>query len=106
MEFYNLGRVVFSRHISSHQKKDAIARSLTKISLSFTSGITVAILGQILIPIPVVGALIGGFLGGLVGGAIGDKIEHYKRGERERIDLERLALNLVDAINQQGFWDF
>ena len=53
-----------------------------------------------LIPIPVVGALVGGFVGGLVGGAIGDKIEYYKRGERERIDLERLALNLVDAINE------
>jgi phage tail tape-measure protein len=72
MEFYNLGKVVFSSHISKHQKKDAIARSLTKISLSFTSGIAVGILGQILIPIPIFGAIVGGFVGGLVGGAIGD----------------------------------
>jgi hypothetical protein len=38
-------------------------------------------------------------VGGYIGGAIGSSIENYKRGERERIDLERLALNLLDSAN-------
>ena len=60
------------------------------------SAFTVGLIGQILIPIPVVGALVGGFFGGLVGGAFGKKVEGDGRGDRERIDLERLALNLLD----------
>jgi hypothetical protein len=70
------------------------------------SAFTVGLLGQILIPIPVVGALVGGFVGGLVGGAVGKKVEGDGRGDRERIDLERLALNLLTQREETGKWLF
>ena len=66
------------------------------------SAFTVGFLGQILIPIPVLGALLGGFVGGLVGGAFGKKVEVDGRGDRERIDLERFALNLLTQRDRKS----
>ncbi|XP_066928783.1 transcriptional regulator ATRX-like [Clytia hemisphaerica] len=53
-----------------------IKKTVCESSLKFVGGTTGSILGQALIPVPVVGAFVGGFCGSLIGAGIGKGINY------------------------------
>lgn len=53
--------------ISNSQFKSHVRRKLCDSGCQFIGGTTGTIVGQVLIPVPVVGALLGGFFGSLIG---------------------------------------
>ena len=53
--------------ISNSQFKSTVRRKLCDSGCQFIGGTTGTIVGQVLIPVPVVGALVGGFFGSLIG---------------------------------------
>lgn len=53
--------------ITHNQFKSAVRRHLCDSGFQFIGGTTGTIVGQVLIPVPVVGAIVGGFFGSLIG---------------------------------------
>ena len=53
--------------ITQNQFKTAVRRHLCDSGCQFIGGTTGTIVGQVLIPVPVVGAIVGGFFGSLIG---------------------------------------
>ena len=53
--------------ITNSQFKSTVRRKLCDSSCQFIGGTTGTIVGQVLIPVPVVGAMVGGFFGSLIG---------------------------------------
>ena len=53
--------------ITNSQFKSTVRRRLCDSSCQFIGGTTGTIVGQVLIPVPVVGAIVGGFCGSLIG---------------------------------------
>ncbi len=57
---------IFTRHFSGKIDEAELCKQLGRTNTSLLSGGTMAIAGQALIPIPVVGAPIGGFVGAVL----------------------------------------
>lgn len=97
----------FTMKIYSSETASELGKSnqMNKLVISTTanigSGIGGAIIGQALIPIPLLGALIGGFLGGLVGGASSSVFLDYMSEKR----FAKLFDDLI-ALQQKGHWQY
>lgn len=62
--------------ISEKEFSIKIKKTVCESSCKFVGGTTGSILGQALIPVPVVGAFVGGFCGSLIGAGIGKSINY------------------------------
>ena len=66
------------------------------------TSVTGAIVGEILIPIPILGAVVGG----LIGGYFGVKSNNYIFEKLDKNSFKKLYQNICDAINEDGSWIF
>ncbi len=83
---------IFIRYFSGKIDKAELCKQLGRTNTSLLSGGTMAIAGQALIPIPVVGALIGGFVGAALSEAFFNAL-NSKKVElvcQKRIEIERM----------------
>lgn len=65
---------------------------------------TSSVVGQLVIPIPFLGAAIGGVVGGALGTAVGTLID--KNHSRERILYSDLIKSLIEQRVENGLWTF
>lgn len=71
VEIGSLTRKIYDIENNRHMTEDQKIRSTAKEVCTSLSGVTGSALGQVFIPIPVVGSLIGGAIGNVVGGIVG-----------------------------------
>lgn len=71
VEIGSLTRKIYDIENNGHLTEDQKMRSTAKEVCTSLSGVTGSALGQVFIPIPVVGSLIGGAIGNVVGGIVG-----------------------------------
>ncbi len=83
---------IFIRYFSGKIDKAELCKQLGRTNTSLLSGGTMAIAGQALIPIPVVGALIGGFVGVALSEAFFNALNSKKVElvRQKRIEIERM----------------
>ncbi|CAD8053938.1 unnamed protein product [Paramecium sonneborni] len=93
---------IYSNESSSQKSKNT---QLNKLLISTTanvgSGLSGALIGQALIPVPIFGALIGGFIGGLLGGASSSMILEYMSEQRFQNLFE-----LIQFKQENGHWEY
>lgn len=104
LEFYGMGKIIQSDNISEEVKSSEIFKTVTKVSMSIGSAVTGGIFGQILIPVPVVGALVGSFLGGAIGTLFGKAIDGIKTHDPIKFTL--LVEFLIKVRDDNGNWSF
>ncbi|GHS49377.1 hypothetical protein VN1167_07390 [Helicobacter pylori] len=82
---------VFARYFSGKIDEVELCKQLGRTNTSLLSGGTMAIAGQALIPIPVVGALIGGFVGAALSEAFFNALNSKKveLARQKRIEIEK-----------------
>lgn len=94
--------------ITEREFKTAVKRKVRQTSCQLVAGSTGSMIGQIVIPVPVVGAMIGGFLGGLIGAGVSkgmDKIEEVREKKKprgKRLGLVRSGESLLKKIMDDG----
>ncbi len=99
--------MIFIRYFSGKIDKVELCKQLGRTNTSLLSGGTMAIAGQALIPIPVVGALIwglGAVLSGTFFNALLKACEEAKLAHQRRIDIEKECweiIKLLDAYQNQ-----
>nr|WP_311132790.1 hypothetical protein [Helicobacter pylori] len=83
---------IFIRYFSGKIDKAELCKQLGRTNTSLLSGGTMAIAGQALIPIPVVGVLIGGFVGAALSEAFFNALNSKKVElvRQKRIEIERM----------------
>ncbi|GAA7109665.1 hypothetical protein ID0214_08340 [Helicobacter pylori] len=82
---------IFTRYFSGKIDKVELCKQLGRTNTSLLSGGAMALAGQVLIPIPVVGALIGGFVGAALSEAFFNAL-NFKKVElarQRRIEIEK-----------------
>lgn len=104
LEFYGLGKIVTSENISDGVKSEEIFKTVTRVSMSIGTAVTGGIVGQILIPVPVVGALVGSVVGGAIGSLFGKAIDGIKT--HDPIPFSLLVQFLMKVRLGNGSWDF
>lgn len=104
MEFYGLGKIWKSEHIANDEKMDELLIKVTKVGFTFGAVVSSGIIGQILIPIPVVGALVGGFFGGVISTVVGGAIEGMHG--RQTVPYSAFAQTLLHLRGEDGAWRF
>ncbi len=83
--------MIFTRYFSGKIDETKLCKQLVRTNTSLLSGSTMAIAGQALIPIPVVGALIGGFVGAALSEAFFNALNSKKveLSRQKRIEIEK-----------------
>lgn len=104
MEFYGLGKILKSNHVSKADKVHELLKKLSKVGFTMGAVFSSSIVGQIVIPVPVVGALVGGLVGGIVGKLFGDVID--STNPYPPMKFSRLCKYLLALKSEQGHWDF
>lgn len=97
---------IFIRYFSGKIDEAELCKQLGRTNTSLLSGGTMAIAGQVLIPIPVVGALIGGFVGAALSevffNALNSKKVELARQKRIEIEKEcRESIRLLEMYRNQ-----
>ncbi|BAW70313.1 hypothetical protein [Helicobacter pylori] len=97
---------IFTRYFSGKIDKAELCKQLGRTNTSLLSGGTMAIAGQVLIPIPVVGALIGGLVGGALSEAFFNALNSKKveLAHQKRIEIEkecRESIRLLEMYQNQ-----
>ncbi len=82
---------IFGRYLSGKIDEAELLKQLGKANTTLISGGAMAVAGQALIPIPVVGALIGGFVGAALSEAFFNALNSKKveLARQKRIEIER-----------------
>ena len=80
--------------ISDKEFTTKIKKTVCKSSLKFVGGTTGSIIGQVFIPVPIVGALVGGLCGSLIGTGIGMGI-NYGVFDRNETKNEKKKENFI-----------
>ncbi len=82
---------IFGRYLSGKIDETELLKQLGKANTTLISGGAMAVAGQALIPIPVVGALIGGFVGAVLSEAFFNVLNSKKveLARQKRIEIER-----------------
>ncbi|EQL63676.1 hypothetical protein N406_05220 [Helicobacter pylori FD577] len=97
---------IFIRYFSGKIDKAELCKQLERTNTSLLSGGTMAIAGQALIPIPVVGALIGSFVGAALSEAFFNVLNSKKveLARQRRIEIEkecRESIRLLEMYRNQ-----
>ncbi len=99
---------IFGRYFSGKIDEVELCKQLGRTNTSLLSGGTMAIAGQALIPIPVVGALIGGFVGTTMSKTFYDislkTLKEAKEALQRRIEIEkecRESIRLLEMHQNQ-----
>ncbi|UOS53084.1 hypothetical protein MPG77_04170 [Helicobacter pylori] len=99
---------IFTRYFSGKIDEAELCKQLGRTNTSLLSGGTMAIAGQALIPIPVVGALIGGFVGITMSKTFYDislkTLKEAKEVHQRRIEIEkecRESIRLLEMYRNQ-----
>ena len=83
--------------ITEQEFSTKVKKTVCESSCKFVGGTTGSIIGQVLIPVPVLGAFVGGFCGSLIGAGIGKGINYSvfdrktKKSPEEIIEEETLS---------------
>ncbi len=98
--------MIFGRYFSGKIDELELCKQLGRTNTSLLSGGAMALAGQVLIPIPVVGALIGGFVGAALGEAFFNALNSKKvelvRQKRIEIEKEcRESIRLLEMYRNQ-----
>lgn len=104
MEFYGLGKIVQSNHISQDEKVDEVLKSVTRVGMNVGIAFGGGVIGQIIIPVPIVGAVVGGIVGGAVGSLFSTAYE--KLTGRNPIPFTVFAKYLLYNRQDDGAWRF
>ncbi|GAA8302636.1 hypothetical protein HpNP133_07500 [Helicobacter pylori] len=99
---------IFTRYFSGKIDEAELLKQLVKANTTLISSGAMAVAGQALIPIPVVGALIGGFVGAVLSETIFNALlnarEETKLAHQRRIETEkecREIIGLLEAYQNQ-----
>ncbi len=97
---------IFGRYLSGKIDEAELLKQLGKANTTLISGGAMAVAGQALIPIPVVGALIGGFVGAALSEAFFNALNSKKveLARQRRIEIEkecRESIRLLEAYRNQ-----
>lgn len=97
---------IFGRYFSGKIDELELCKQLGRTNTSLLSGGTMAVAGQALIPIPVVGALIGGFVGAALSEAFFNALNSKKveLARQRRIEIEkecRESIRLLEMYRNQ-----
>ncbi len=97
---------IFGRYFSGKIDEAELLKQLGKANTTLISGGAMAFAGQVLIPIPVVGALIGGFVGAALSEAFLNALNSKKveLARQRRIEIEkecRESIRLLEAYRNQ-----
>ncbi|GAA8181178.1 hypothetical protein NP0158_08070 [Helicobacter pylori] len=99
---------VLTRYFSGKIDETELLKQLVKANTTLVSSGAMAVAGQALIPIPVVGALIGGFVGATLGETIFNALlkarEEAKLARQRRIEIEkecRESIRLLEMYQNQ-----
>ncbi len=97
---------IFGRYLSGKIDEAELLKQLGKANTTLISGGAMALAGQALIPIPVVGALIGGFVGAALSEAFFNALNSKKveLARQRRIEIEkecRESIRLLEAYQNQ-----
>lgn len=104
MEFYGLGKILKSNHISRDDKIEEIVKKVTKVGFTFGAVVSSSLIGQVVIPIPVVGALIGGLVGGIFSSIVGNVID--STNQYPTMPYSVFITALVQLRKDDGSWSF
>ena len=88
--------------ISQQEFSTKVKKTVCESSCKFVGGTTGSIIGQVFIPVPVVGAFVGGFCGSLIGAGIGKGINYgvFDRNKNKEKSSENNN-ELVNSGNKQ-----
>ncbi|EEC23228.1 hypothetical protein HP9810_7g20 [Helicobacter pylori 98-10] len=97
---------IFTRYFSGKIDEAELCKQLGRTNTSLLSGGAMALAGQVLIPIPVVGALIGGFVGAALSEAFFNALNSKKveLARQRRIEIEkecRESIRLLEMYRNQ-----
>ncbi len=97
---------IFGRYFSGKIDEAELCKQLGRTNTSLISGGAMAVVGQALIPIPVVGALIGGFVGAALSEAFFNALNSKKveLARQRRIEIEkecRESIRLLEMYQNQ-----
>ncbi len=97
---------IFGRYLSGKIDEAELLKQLGKANTTLISGGAMAVAGQALIPIPVVGALIGGFVGAVLSEAFFNVLNSKKveLARQKRIEIEkecRESIRLLEMYRNQ-----
>lgn len=104
MEFYGLGKILNSNHISRDDKMEELFKKVTKVGFTVGTVVTTSLIGQIIIPIPILGAVIGGFVGGVFSSIIGKVID--STNQYPTMPYSVFISALVQLRKEDGSWCF
>lgn len=102
MEFYGLGKILRSDYISRDDKLDEIAKKVTKVGFTFGAVFTSSLVGQMVIPVPVLGALVGGLVGGIFSTLFGQAVD--RTCPYPSILYSQCVQRIVRARRANGLW--
>ncbi|WQW58711.1 hypothetical protein KVJ84_03750 [Helicobacter pylori] len=93
---------VLTRYFSGKIDKTELLKQLGKANTTLISSGAMAVAGQVLIPIPVVGALIGGFVGAILSETFFNAFlkarEEAKLARQRRIEIERECREIIKLL--------
>lgn len=69
------GKILRSNHVSRDDKVEEVLKKMTKLGFTFGAVFSTSIIGQIIIPIPILGAVIGGIVGGIFSTIVGQVVD-------------------------------
>ena len=91
--------------ISDVEFRDTVIRRVRQTSCQLVAGSTGSMIGQIVIPVPVLGAMIGGFVGGLIGTGVSkglDKVEEVRElKSKPSKSFTRKHSNVANAVSKK-----
>ncbi|GAA6820832.1 hypothetical protein [Helicobacter pylori] len=93
---------ILGRYLSGKIDKTELLKQLVKANATLVSSGAMAVAGQALIPIPVVGALVGGFVGAILSetcfNALLKAREEAKLARQRRIEIERECREIIKLL--------
>ncbi|WP_120868506.1 hypothetical protein [Helicobacter pylori] len=91
---------VLTRYFSGKIDKTELCKQLVKANTTLVSSGAMAVVGQALIPIPVVGMLVGGFVGAILSETCFNILnsERVKLARQRRIEIERECHELIKLL--------
>lgn len=92
--------------IDAKQFETKVKKKVCESSFQFIGGTTGSVVGQIMIPIPVLGAFVGGLCGSLIGTGIGKGVNYGLFDREETIESEvndfKLIKTVLEMINDRN----
>ncbi len=93
---------VLTRYFSGKIDGTELCKQLVKANTTLISSVAMAVAGQVLIPIPVVGALIGGFVGAVLSETCLNSLlkarEEAKLARQRRIEIEKECREIIKLL--------